>query len=62
MTETFVESCQRAFKKVYASFTASTAAWLDSVAPDAVTMEDALARIERDDPWEGFFKVDQSLA
>ena len=35
---------------------------LDSVAPDAVTMEDALARIERDDPWEGYFKVDQSLA
>lgn len=38
-------------------------AWdeLDEVAPDAVTMEDALARVEGDDPWKGFFAVDQAL-
>lgn len=38
-------------------------AWdeLDEVAPDAVTMEDALARVEGDDPWKGFFDVDQAL-
>lgn len=39
-------------------------AWdeLDTVAPDDVTMDDALARIESDDPWKGYFDVDQSLA
>lgn len=34
---------------------------LDEVAPDGVTMEDALARMEGGDPWEGFFEVDQAL-
>ena len=29
---------------------------LDKVAPDAITIEDALKRIKRKDPWEGFFK------
>ena len=38
-------------------------AWdeLDEVAPNAVTMDDALARIEKDDPWKGYFDVDQAL-
>ena len=38
-------------------------AWdeLDEVAPNAVTMADALARIEGDDPWDGYFDVDQAL-
>ena len=38
-------------------------AWdeLDEVAPNAVTMADALARIEGDDPWGGYFDVDQAL-
>lgn len=38
-------------------------AWdeLDEVAPNAVTMADALARIEGVDPWDGYFDVDQAL-
>lgn len=38
-------------------------AWdeLDEVAPNAVTMADALARIEGADPWDGYFDVDQAL-
>lgn len=39
-------------------------AWdeLDRVAPDDVTMADALERIgSADDPWKGFFDVDQAL-
>lgn len=39
-------------------------AWdeLDHVAPDDVSMADALERIgSRDDPWKGFFDVDQAL-
>jgi bifunctional non-homologous end joining protein LigD len=34
---------------------------LDEAAPDAFTMDDALARIEGDDPWDGYFDVDQAL-
>lgn len=34
---------------------------LDAVAPDGVTMEDALNRINGIDPWEGFQKNDQLL-
>ena len=34
---------------------------LDTVAPDSVTMEDALRRIEKDDPWKGFFEIQQRL-
>ncbi|MDF2513860.1 MAG: ligase [Herbinix sp.] len=34
---------------------------LDTVAPDAVTMEDALIRINGEDPWEGFFQNSQML-
>lgn len=35
---------------------------LDDVAPDAVTMADALARLARgDNPWKGYFDVKQSL-
>ena len=39
-------------------------AWdeLDTIAPDDVTMDEALARIEGDDPWKSYFDVDQSLA
>lgn len=38
-------------------------AWeeLDSVAPDGVTMEDALTRIGCGDPWNGFYQVGQQL-
>jgi bifunctional non-homologous end joining protein LigD len=38
-------------------------AWdeLDAVAPDGVTMADALARIRRGDPWKGFFQNHQLL-
>ncbi len=38
-------------------------AWaeLDMVAPDGVTMEGALKRMDGVDPWEGFFKSDQQL-
>lgn len=38
-------------------------AWkeLDTVAPDGVDMAEALARIEGDDPWDGFFQTDQRL-
>ncbi|HWS30135.1 MAG TPA: DNA ligase D [Clostridia bacterium] len=34
---------------------------LDTVAPDGVTMENALLRVARDDPWEGFFRNHQML-
>ena len=34
---------------------------LDTVAPDAVTMEDALTRINGDDPWKDFFENNQML-
>ena len=34
---------------------------LDAVAPDGVTMADALLRIRGDDPWKGFFQTDQLL-
>ena len=34
---------------------------LDRVAPDAITMDCTLARIERPDPWKGYFDVRQSL-
>ena len=34
---------------------------LDTVAPDGVDMPDALARIEKTNPWEGFFSVNQHL-
>lgn len=38
-------------------------AWeeLDSVAPDGVDMRGALLRIEKSDPWEGFFAMKQHL-
>jgi bifunctional non-homologous end joining protein LigD len=38
-------------------------AWeeLDTVAPNAVGMADALARLAGEDPWEGFFRQDQLL-
>ena len=34
---------------------------LDAVAPDGVTMADALLRIRGDDPWKAFFQTDQLL-
>ena len=34
---------------------------LYKVSPDGVSMEDALLRIERDDPWKGFFQNNQML-
>lgn len=34
---------------------------LDTVAPDGVTMAEALTRIEGNDPWNGFFQVGQRL-
>jgi bifunctional non-homologous end joining protein LigD len=34
---------------------------LDTVAPDGVTMADALERIGGSDPWEDFFQVGQRL-
>jgi len=34
---------------------------LDTVAPDGVTMADALARINGDDAWNGFFQISQRL-
>jgi bifunctional non-homologous end joining protein LigD len=34
---------------------------LDQVAPDGVTMSDALNRIRAADPWDGFFQRDQML-
>lgn len=34
---------------------------LDTVAPNGVDMSDALLRIEKNDPWEGFFTVNQYL-
>ncbi len=38
-------------------------AWeeLDTVAPGGVTMEDALKRINGNDPWQDFFLIDQKL-
>ncbi|MPN58368.1 Multifunctional non-homologous end joining protein LigD [bioreactor metagenome] len=38
-------------------------AWdeLDTVAPDGVTMADALLRIGSDDPWKDFFQNNQML-
>lgn len=38
-------------------------AWeeLDAVAPDGISMADALLRVDRDDPWEGFFRNNQTL-
>jgi len=38
-------------------------AWdeLDTVAPNGVDMPDALLRIEKNDPWENFFSVNQQL-
>jgi bifunctional non-homologous end joining protein LigD len=38
-----------------------TWAELDQVAPDGVTMADALMRIRGDDPWKGFFENNQLL-
>lgn len=32
---------------------------LDKVKPDGITMEEAIKRIKRKDPWEGFFELDQ---
>lgn len=39
-------------------------AWdeLYSVAPDGITMKEALKRLEQADPWEGFFKTHQMLS
>lgn len=34
---------------------------LDTVAPDGISMEDALSRINGNDPWKGFFQIDQRL-
>jgi len=34
---------------------------LDTVAPDGISMDDALLRIEGKDPWKGFFENDQML-
>lgn len=34
---------------------------LDSVEPDGINMEQAIARIKSDDPWKGFFANDQTL-
>jgi bifunctional non-homologous end joining protein LigD len=34
---------------------------LDTVAPDGIRMEDALQRIEGPDPWEDFYRGDQTL-
>ena len=34
---------------------------LDTVAPDSITMSDALLRIEKDDPWKDFFQNNQML-
>jgi bifunctional non-homologous end joining protein LigD len=34
---------------------------LDTVAPDGVTMADALTRISSSDPWKDFFQIDQRL-
>lgn len=38
-------------------------AWdeLDEVTPNAITMTDALAHLEGDDPWAGYFDVEQTL-
>lgn len=38
-------------------------AWdeLDTIAPDGITMADALKRIEGPDPWKGFFEQNQQL-
>lgn len=38
-------------------------AWneLDAIAPDAVSMEDALLKIRNEDPWKDFFKNNQML-
>jgi bifunctional non-homologous end joining protein LigD len=38
-------------------------AWdeLDSVAPADIDMADAVLRIQKKDPWEGFFQTDQML-
>jgi bifunctional non-homologous end joining protein LigD len=38
-------------------------AWdeLDSVAPDDVTMEDAIKRIAKADPWKNFYRTSQLL-
>jgi bifunctional non-homologous end joining protein LigD len=38
-----------------------TWAELDKIAPDGVTMQDALMRIRGDDPWKGFFQNHQLL-
>jgi bifunctional non-homologous end joining protein LigD len=34
---------------------------LDTVAPDGINMADAFSRIEGDDPWKGFFQLNQRL-
>jgi len=34
---------------------------LDTVAPDGVDMEDALSRIDGDDPWKDFYEINQRL-
>lgn len=34
---------------------------LDTIAPDGINMENALFRIEGDDPWKDFFNTDQML-
>ena len=32
---------------------------LDKVAPDGITIQDALVRLKRKDPWEKFFLISQ---
>jgi bifunctional non-homologous end joining protein LigD len=34
---------------------------LDTVSPDGISMEAALARMKRDDPWKDFFQISQRL-
>ena len=35
---------------------------LDKVAPNEIKMEDAVKRLRRKDPWDGFFETDQKLS
>jgi bifunctional non-homologous end joining protein LigD len=34
---------------------------LDTVAPDGVDMAEAVARLDKDDPWKNFFATNQHL-
>ncbi len=34
---------------------------LDTVTPDGIDMAEAIRRVEGDDPWNGFFSIDQKL-